>query len=104
MDTRRCGFWDGPRLLSLLIGLGLLVVNGFSGLLAFKLLFEVDLVTVTALGVPRRATIGLRVFMDVAVGRFRVGIGGVVDRGESTGLFFSFDLTLTAVALPRMIF
>ena len=60
-------------------------------------------VTVTALGIPNRATIGLVVFveMDCCCARSIVGTGGVLDREISEGLFLPFDLTATGFALYR---
>lgn len=108
IETRRCGLLSDVLCeFSLITGLGLFTVAGLSGLLVFRLLFDSVFVTVTAFGVPSRATIELLVFMGGPVGGWRgsvVGIGGVADRGVSIGLCFSLDFKLTAVAFPRMIF
>ncbi len=69
-----------------------------------RLLFEGALVTVTALGTPRRATMGLIVlFMGKWRERSMIGTGGVAERGVPIkGLFLPLDFTATGLALPRM--
>ena len=85
---------DGP----LLRGLGLFEIAAAAARL------PLDFVTVTVLGTPSRATIGLVVFVLIrsCCAFSTEGIGGVLDRKLAEGLFLPFTLTATGFALPRM--
>ena len=81
--------------------LGTGLVGFWAAAVAARLPFE--RVTVTALGTPNRAIMGLVVFVEMGCccARSIVGTGGVLDRELSEGLFLPFDLTATGFALYR---